>query len=135
MQTSVTSSPRRAGTTAVHSLNRFVFSVPDLDKAADFYQAFGLDVRRVDGRLDLYTFGHPHRWGSIYRGSSAKRIEYLSFSAYQDDLEALVRQLESMRVPLSTAHSLADEKGVWFTDPEGIPIQHVVGGKVTPVEK
>ena len=25
--------PRRAGTTAVHSLHRFVFSVPDLDKA------------------------------------------------------------------------------------------------------
>ena len=59
-----TNVPRRADTTAVHSLHRFVFSVPDLDKAADFYQAFGLDVRRTDGRVDLYTFGHPHRWGA-----------------------------------------------------------------------
>jgi len=127
--------PRRAGTTAVHSLHRFVFSVPDLDKAADFYQAFGLDVRRIDGRVDLYTFGHPHRWGSIYRGTGAKRIEYLSFAAYPDDLEALVKQLEAMRVPLSGAHPLADEEGVWFTDPEGTAIQFVAGGKVSPVEK
>src|SRR5438094_4673562 len=110
MQTSAMTSPRRAGTTAVHSLHRFVFSVPDLDKAADFYQAFGLDVRRTDGRVDLYTFGHPHRWGSIYRGSGPKRIEYLSFASYPDDLEPLVNQLETMRVPLSGAHPLADEE-------------------------
>src|SRR5437762_3822632 len=106
MQTSAMTSPRRAGTTAVHSLHRFVFSVPDLDQAADFYQAFGLDVRRVDGRVDLYTFGHPHRWGSIYRGSGAKRTEYLSFAAYPDDFEALVKRLETMRVPRSAPHPL-----------------------------
>ena len=130
-----TNVPRRADTTAVHSLHRFVFSVPDLDKAADFYQAFGLDVRRTDGRVDLYTFGHPHRWGSIYRGSGAKRIEYLSFAAYPDDFEALVKQLETMRVPRSDPHPVADEEGVWFTDPEGVAIQLIAGAKVTPVEK
>jgi len=42
---------RRHGTTAVHSLHRFVFSVPDLEEAAAFYGAFGLDVRDVDGRM------------------------------------------------------------------------------------
>ena len=36
---------RRAGVTAVHSLDRFVFTVPDLDDAARFYDDFGLDVR------------------------------------------------------------------------------------------
>ena len=111
MQASTT--PRRAGTTAVHSLHRFVFSVPDLDKAADFYQAFGLDVRRVDGHIDLYTVGHPHRWASIYRGGGAKRLEYVSFAAYPDDFEALIRRLKEMQVPLAEPHRLADETGVW----------------------
>src|SRR5437762_11872303 len=123
MQTSAMTSPRRAGTTAVHSLHRFVFSVPDLEKAADFYQAFGLDVRRVDGRIDLYTFGHLHRWGSIYRGGGTKRLEYVSFAAYPDDFEALVKRLGEGCVPPAEPHRLADEKGVWVTDPEGIAIR------------
>ena len=133
MQTSTT--PRRAGTTAVHSLHRFVFSVPDLEKAADFYQAFGLDVRRVDGRIDLYTFGHLHRWGSIYRGGGTKRLEYVSFAAYPDDFEALVKRLEEGHVPPAEPHRLADEKGVWVTDPEGIALQVVAGPKASPAAK
>ena len=36
---------RRAGVIAVHSLDHFVFSVPDLDEAARFYDDFGLEVR------------------------------------------------------------------------------------------
>ena len=46
---------RREGVTAVHSLDHFVFSVPDLDEAARFYDDFGLDVRRRDDRLHLHT--------------------------------------------------------------------------------
>jgi catechol 2,3-dioxygenase-like lactoylglutathione lyase family enzyme len=133
MQASTT--PRRSGTTAVHSLHRFVFSVPDLAKAEDFYRAFGLDVRPADARIDLHTFGHPHRWGSIYRGDGAKRLEYLSFSAYPDDYERLVKRLEERHVPLSQPHRLADEKGVWVTDPEGVAIQIVVGDKASPAAK
>ena len=133
MQASTT--PRRAGTTAVHSLHRFVFSVPDLDKAVDFYQAFGLDVRRVEGRVDLYTFGRPHRWGSIYGGTGPKRLEYLSFAAYPDDFQALNQRFESMRTPLSAPHRLADEEGVWLTDPEGVAIQIVAGEKISPAAK
>ena len=56
----------RAAIHAIHSLDRFVFTVPDLAEARRFYDAFGLDARLVEGRLDLYTFGHSHRWGSIF---------------------------------------------------------------------
>jgi catechol 2,3-dioxygenase-like lactoylglutathione lyase family enzyme len=35
-------------------LHRFVFSVPDLAAAVEFYDAFGLDVREAEGRADLY---------------------------------------------------------------------------------
>jgi len=135
MQHSSTSTPRRADATAVHSLHRFVFSVPDLDPAADFYQAFGLDVRREGERIDLYTYGHPHRWGSIYRASGPKRLEYLSFSAYPDDFEALVHRLSTLRITTAEPHRLADEQGTWFTDPEGIPIELVRGSKVSPADK
>ena len=50
---------------AVHSVDEFVFSVPDLEAARQFYASFGLDVRDEDGGLALYAFGHPQRWGRI----------------------------------------------------------------------
>jgi len=46
---------RRAGVNAVHSLNRFVMSVPSLDEAERFYVSFGLDVRKSGDALELRT--------------------------------------------------------------------------------
>ena len=59
--------PTRAAVHAVHSLDRFVFTVPDLEVAKRFYDAFGMDIRVKEGRLDMYTFGHPHRWASVFQ--------------------------------------------------------------------
>src|ERR1700693_4147994 len=89
MNPDTSSSACRQGVTGVHSLHRFVFSVPDLAVAGDFYTAFGLDVRRTPGRVDLHTHGHPHRWGSIYPSRGAKRLEYVSFGAYAEGFDRL----------------------------------------------
>jgi len=109
---------RRAGATAVHSLHRFAFSVPDLDRAQDFYDAFGLDVRRSEGRLDLYAHGNPHRWASIHGGSGAKRLEYVSFAAFPEDYDKLIAGIERMGIK-TEPHRLAEETGIWFRDPDG----------------
>ncbi|HEX8011313.1 MAG TPA: VOC family protein [Casimicrobiaceae bacterium] len=127
-----TSLPRRAGVTAVHSLHRFVFTVPDLDEAVRFYTAFGLDVRRDAQRVDLHTFGRPHRWGSIYRAAGPKKLQYLSFSAYPDDLEPLQRHLDAIGIRRVEPHPLGDEPGVWLRDPDGIALQVLVAEKVSP---
>ena len=132
MDSQAASNPRRPGTLAVHSLHRFVFSVPDLGEAAAFYRAFGLDVRETDGHLDLHTFGHPHRWGSIYQRAGPKRLEYLSFGAYADDFDALVAPLGQLGIATTKPHPLADEQGVWFADPDGTAVEIVVAPKVSP---
>jgi hypothetical protein len=85
LEPSIDSSSRRNGAPAVHSLHRFVFSVPDLGAAVKFYTDFGLDVRRMGGRVDLRTFGNAHRWGEVLQGQGPKRLEYLSFGAYPED--------------------------------------------------
>jgi len=107
---------------AVHSLDHFAFTVPDLDEAARFYTEFGLDVRRVDGRIDLYTFGHPHRWGSIHRAPGRKRLQYLCFGAYAEDLEPLRERLERMHVVKRAPHPLAQGTGLWAEDPQGVSV-------------
>jgi catechol 2,3-dioxygenase-like lactoylglutathione lyase family enzyme len=135
MESNTPAHPRRANTLAVHSLSRFVFSVPDLAQAAKFYRAFGLDVREAGNHLDLFTFGHPHRWGSVYEGRGGKRLEYLALGAYAEDFDALVKQLKDKGVPTGRPHPLADDEGVWITDPQGIAVEVVRAEKVTPAAK
>ncbi len=126
---------RRKDTTAVHSLHRFVFSVPDLKAAVDFYEAFGLDVREAEGRVDLYAVGHPQRWASIYQQAGPKQLQYVSFGIYAEDADALSKRLAQKGVAAIAPHALADEQGTWIRDPEGIPVQIVVAPKVSPSAK
>ena len=115
-------SPRRKDALAVHSLQRFVFSVPDLREAAKFYRAFGLDVREIDGRLDLYAFGHPHRWGSIYQRPGGKRLEYVALGAYAEDFDALVKRLgDARRADDPAASRLPTTRACGSPTPKGSP--------------
>ena len=120
---------RRPGVTGVHSLNRFAITVPDVAEAERFYSEFGLDVRRERDRLDLYTHGHPHCWSSIYANGAAKKLQYVSFGIFAEDLDAF-----SARIRNSSAgcdpHPLSDGAGLWLRDPDGIATQIVVAPKV-----
>jgi catechol 2,3-dioxygenase-like lactoylglutathione lyase family enzyme len=126
--------PRRSGVTAVHSLERFVFTVPDLDPAQRFYTEFGLDARRTDGRLDLYAYGHAHCWGSIFAAPGPKRLQYLSFGVYADDMAPLVQRIEGLGHARRPPHPLGEAGGVWLNDPDGNVLQLVVATKVSPNE-
>ncbi len=86
---------RRPKRPPVRSLDHFVFTVPALDEAARFYADFGLDMRRVDGRLDLQTFGHAHRWGSIHRAPGRKKLQYLSLYAFDFVAIMLLRRFRT----------------------------------------
>ncbi|MGA0927397.1 MAG: metapyrocatechase, partial [Burkholderiaceae bacterium] len=87
--------PKRSGALAAHSVVKFVFTVPNLDEAAHFYTAFGLDVRRDDDRLDLYTFGHDHCWGCVYESGKPKQLAYLTLGVYAEDYDAFKAKVVS----------------------------------------
>lgn len=136
MPISQTYEVRRAGTLGVHSLNRFVFTVPSLDEAEKFYRAFGLEVRRSTKRVGLYTHGHPHLWASLFEVPGPKKLQYLSFGAYASDLDALVHRIEKqMKLARREPHPLSDGTGFWYSDPEGTAIQICAAPKVTPSER
>jgi len=124
---------RRKGALGVHSVNRFVFTVPDLDEAERFYAAFGLDTRRKGNQLDLHTFGHTHCWGSVIANGQPKKLQYLSFGIYEED-RAAFEQRARQRGAVE-AHPLSDGSGVWLTDGDGTPVQIVVAPKVSPSVK
>ena len=124
---------RRKDALGVHSLNRFVFSVPELAPAEHFYSAFGLDVRRDRDHLELRTHGSEHCWASVHANGAPKRLQYLSLSAYDDDVDALAARLRACGT--CEPHPLSDGRGAWVRDADGTPIQLVVGPKVTPSQK
>ena len=127
-----TAMPRRSNALGVHSLDRFGFSVPDIDEAARFYEAFGLDVRRDGARLELRTMGNPHCWGVVHADGKPRRLQYLSFSTYDDDFEKLARRIGDRR---GDPHPLADRNGIWVRDPDGTPVRIHAGPKVSASAK
>jgi catechol 2,3-dioxygenase-like lactoylglutathione lyase family enzyme len=127
------SAHRRPNTLGVHSLDRFVFSVPDLDAAERFYRSFGLDARRDENRLDLCTRESAHCWGSVFANGRPKKLQYLRFSAYDDDFDALAARFRS--AGNCDPHPLSDGTGAWARDPDGTPVQLVAGPKVSAAAK
>lgn len=134
MNSDVNTFSRRLGSIAVHSVDRFVFSVPDLSVAQQFYSAFGLDVRGNGDRLDLYTFGHPHCWASIFKAGVCKKLQYVRYGIFAGDEAAFEQRIAELGIGIAP-HPLGDDQGVWFRDPDGIATQLVVAPKVSPSTK
>jgi len=120
-------------TFGVHSVHRFVFSVPSLEEAERFYCAFGLVVQRCGNRLDLCTDGSTHCWASLYEGPR-KLLEYVSYGIFEKDLDAM-RERIARHGNGCPPHPLSDGTGLWMRNPDGTPVQIVVADKVSPSAK
>lgn len=116
----------------IHSLDHFAYDLPDLDEAAQFYTDFGLDVRREGDLLELYTFGNPHCWAKITQGPT-KKLRYVSFGAYEQDLPEFERRIEQAGV--ERCAPLSDGGGIWFLAPDGLPLQVKACEKSSPKDK
>jgi catechol 2,3-dioxygenase-like lactoylglutathione lyase family enzyme len=125
---------RRPGELGVHSVDTFNLSVPDLKIAQQFYTAFGLDVREEGNGLGLYTAGHGHRWGVVGEGP-AKKLSYISFGAFEDDIDRMRRRLQDHGVQQLDPPKGFESNGIWFRDPEGVLLEIRVAEKTSPNEK
>lgn len=125
---------KRPGELGIHSMDTFNMMVPDLRVAEDFYKAFGLDVREEGNTLGLYTFGSNQRWASIGEGA-AKKLNFLSFAAFEEDFEPMRRRLEEGGIRLMDAPRGFDTNGVWFYDHNGVLIELKIAEKSSPDEK
>lgn len=125
---------KRPGELGIHSMDTFAMIVPDLRVAEDFYRAFGLDVREEGQGLGLYTAGSEHRWATLGEGPR-KKLNHLSFGAFEEDFEPMKARLEGQGVRLMDAPRGWDSNGVWFHDPFGMLIEVKVAEKSSPDTK
>lgn len=125
---------RREDVVAVHSIDRFVFTVPDLAQAKVFYTDFGLQVREAGDHLDLHAHGHPHCWASIFEEAGRKRLQYLRAGIFAED-EALFRErIDALGIGIAP-NRYGDDRGVWLRSPDGVAMQLLVADKVSPSAK
>jgi catechol 2,3-dioxygenase len=125
---------RRPGELGVHSLDHFNLQVPDVADAEKFYGSFGLNLKEEGGNLSVYTHGHPHRWGTIAEGAR-KKLNYVSFGAFEDDMPRFRERLETMRIDRLDPPKGFESNGLWFRDPDGTLIEIRVAEKSSQNEK
>ena len=125
---------KETGALGVHSLDQFVLAVPDAHVAQEFYGNFGLDVQAKGKTLEIMTFGHEHRWGSVVEGKT-KALHHLSFGCYAEDLPRLKARIEGAGVALVDPPPGFESNGFWFRNPENVLIEVKVAPKVSPAGK
>jgi catechol 2,3-dioxygenase-like lactoylglutathione lyase family enzyme len=125
---------KETGALGVHSLDQFVLAVPDAHVAHEFYGNFGLDVQAKGMTLEIKTFGHEHRWGSVVEGKT-KALHHLSFGCYAEDLPRLKARIEGIGVKLIDPPPGFESNGFWFRNPENVLIEVKVAPKVSPAGK
>ena len=130
----LTGGTRRPGVLGVHSLDHFSMTVPNLEQARHFYQSFGLDVREEGRGLALYAPGLEHRWGILNEGQS-KKLHYLSFGAFEDDLPRFRDRLSVLHVERLAPPPGFESNGLWFHDHNGVLVEIRVAEKSSPNEK
>lgn len=122
---------KRTDLLAVHSVDEFVFSVPDPEAARHFYTSFGLDVRDETGSLALYTHGHPHRWARVLPGAT-KRLLWLSLGIHARDAQRFEHRLVEHAIGRIDPPAGADASGIWIEGPDGLALQLRVAEKSSP---
>ena len=122
---------KRQGTLAVHSIDEFVITVPDLDVAEDFYTLFGLEVKREGSELGIYTFNNPHRYFRIQQGSK-KRLQWMTYGVYPEDFEPFKAHLIANGIPQIESPDPTAKDGIWIKSPDGFPVQIRVAAKTSP---
>ncbi|MES2261095.1 MAG: VOC family protein [Pseudomonadota bacterium] len=118
---------------AVHSVHEFVFSVPDLEQAAHFYTSFGLDVRRENGEIGLYTAGHPQRWARVLQGEH-KKLLWVTLGIDEADVSVFEQRFARHGVARIAAPAGAPD-GFWICAPDGLPLRLLPSIKCSPSAK
>jgi len=130
MSTPLHAQTKRDGVLAVHSLDEYVISVPDLAVAKKFYTDFGLEVKTEGDHLGIYAFNNPQRYGRILKGDK-KRLLWLTFGVYAEDFESMKKHVLSLGLR-EIASPDKEGTGFWIQSNDGFPVQIKVAPKSSP---
>lgn len=121
---------RRPGELGVHSLDHMAMTVPDMDVATSFYNAFGLQTKVIGNEVGLFTFDNPHQWGVLLEGKN-KQLQHLSFGVFEEDFGPFKTHIEKMGVKLLDPPPGMNSEGIWIRDPDGTLLELKIAQKTS----
>lgn len=101
------------------SLTHFALGIPDLKTGADFYTAFGLNMREGNGRLGFRCDNRPHDEIVLVENGDRRKFHHLGFSTDAAGFARVEKNLKSKNVALSDPPWADAADGLWFRDPDG----------------
>ena len=103
---------------AVHSVDEFVFSVPDLEAARQFYASFGLTcaTRTAAWRC---TPSAIHSAGAASGRRRTQAAVVAQPGHPRGDAPRFAERLDQQGIARITAPAGADDGGIWITGPDG----------------
>lgn len=128
---------KRANVLAIHSLCEFVFSVPSLSEAFEFYSAFGLRVIKNEANyLEIYTHANTQCWARIFEEGDIKKLKWITFGIYTDDYVLFKEHLKQFDILFEIPQEAGDLDSIWLKSPDGLHIQIIATDqKVSPNQK
>lgn len=118
---------------AVHSLNHFSLSVPDLAVAEAFYRTAGLSTT-TEGDILVLGTANGLTVGQLCAGPH-KALHHLSFGIFPEDLDDFAARLRNFGVGTERPMMSRFHDALWFRDPDGNLIEVAVAPRTTPSEK
>lgn len=116
----------------VLTLQQFALGVPDLAPGADFYQAFGLNMRESGkDQLAFRSDGRPHDEVVLIETGDKRRLQYISFGADEAGLKRIQSNLEARGIEQLDPPNPDAPEGLWFRDLDGVLVNVQ---KVTPAQ-
>jgi catechol 2,3-dioxygenase-like lactoylglutathione lyase family enzyme len=105
----------------VTGVDHFALTVPDLDAAAKFYAAFGLETSETSrGSIGARCPGRPHDEIDLIEGTS-KRLHHVGFRTTDDGLAELRTRLAASGTVIDDEPPAGGEPvGIWFRDPHDV---------------
>jgi catechol 2,3-dioxygenase-like lactoylglutathione lyase family enzyme len=103
---------------AIHSLDHFSLTVPNLDEAERYYTSFGLAVSRRGDVLEIRAYGDAHVW-LIVRPGTRKQLDYVCLGLFAEDMPTLRARLVDRGIqPLAPPYGGGGDD-IWLREPAG----------------
>jgi len=105
----------------IYNLQHIALAVPNATVGKKFYSDFGMDAREEGGRTVLRCRGRDQDQVLLIEGKR-KQMHHVTFGTRAGELEGLKNRLERNGIKLIDAPKEAPGDGIWFHDPDGLPV-------------
>lgn len=123
---------RAPGVLAVHSLDHFALTVPDVAEAKQFYELFGLRTSEHSSVLEVSA--RNGLAAQIFE-NGVRRLHHLTFGIFADDAPGFSKHLERERVQRVNPPSALAKSSSWFRDPDENVLELAVLERRAPHDK